>query len=79
VKGELVPAHVCREVWRAAGDRCQCTRPACHGHAGLCATHLDSGQGRVCLLDTRGPQAAWNCILLCSHCLDALRKTKRPD
>jgi hypothetical protein len=65
----LVPASVSREVWHAAGDRCQCTHPDCHGGLGRCASLLGSGQGRVCLIDPRAPHAAWNCILLCKKCL----------
>ena len=65
----LVPASISQEVWQAAGDRCQCTRPDCHGVLGRCASQLGSGQGRVFLIDPRAPHAAWNCILLCKKCL----------
>jgi hypothetical protein len=69
---QFVPAPVSREVWRVAQDRCQCIRPACHGGAGRCAVTLDSGEGRVCLVDPHGPLTVWNCILLCSRCLKTL-------
>lgn len=67
---EIIPSEVSREVWRMAQDRCQCTRPGCHGAPGRCTTHLGSGEGRVTLIDPRGPHAVWNCVLLCTSCLD---------
>ena len=76
---ELIPAHVSQEVWRMAEDRCQCTLPGCHDGAGRCAARLDSGGGRVCLLDPRGPSAVWNCILLCTRCLETLKGSAWPD
>lgn len=79
MKPQLVPSEVSREVWRVARDRCQCALAACHGAPGRCGAPLDSGMGRVRLVDPRGPKAAWNCILLCAHCLDAWRRTGKPD
>jgi hypothetical protein len=76
---ELVPAPVSREVWRVAQDRCQCIRPDCHGNMGRCEARLGSGDGRVCLVDPRGPRAVWNCILLCARCLKTLMEPVRPD
>ena len=76
---KLVPAQVSREVWRMAEDRCQCTRPRCHGGPERCTARLDSGGGRVCLVDPRGPSAVWNCILLCTRCLETLKGSAWAD
>jgi hypothetical protein len=79
VDSKLIPADVGREVWRNAGDRCQCMRRSCHGGPGRCATQLNSGEGRLFRMDPGRPDTPDNCILLCLRCLKNTAEQGKPS